>query len=60
MYISFHFSKVCIEFIKHLGTFLINLSESFPDFHQFYFIFFFTFPYKLHYSLLNIFSISLR
>ena len=50
MYISFHFPKVYIEFIKHLGTILMNLSESFPGFHQFNFFFFSLFHHKLHYS----------
>ena len=51
MRISFHFSKVYVEFIKHLGVFFSeSLSESFPGFHQFNLTFFLIFHYKLHYS----------
>ena len=61
MRISFHFSKVYVEFIKHLGAFFNeSLSESFPGFHQFNLIFFHFSIINYIIVLLNIFSISVR
>ena len=60
MYISFHFSKVYIEFIKHLGTFFNESQQVFSRFSsiQFYFLHFSIINYII--VLLNIFSISIR
>ena len=60
LYIFFNFSKVYIEFIKHLGTFFNESQQIFSRFSsiQFYFLHFSIINYII--VLLNIFSISLR
>ena len=59
LYISFHSSKVYIEFLKHLCTFFNESQCVFSRFPSIYFFFHFSFVNYII-VLLSIFSISLR